>query len=217
MPLKRFLRELKAGWSGAAVAVREIAQRTDRSVQFAKHRLDQWELNRELRLAYRSFGQRIAELALVRRPEDGGLAEAVAAGSPAAADDPELHRLVTAISRLQSRIDSLSKQLASLHLEEPEQATLLLRQRLHAAGFAEVAATIAPRSLYCGKRLSDVRQQGEWIVTAIVRHGAPFVPEGTTTLMVGDELLLVGPANVCEQAKMMLEQLELPTTEPPVA
>jgi K+/H+ antiporter YhaU regulatory subunit KhtT len=197
MPLKRFLREARAGWAGATTALREIAQRTDRSIQFARLRVDQWELGRELALAYRSFGQRVAELMTGHQ-------------HAAAADDPELQQLSTAIDRLTSRVDALTQRLASLHLEEPEQATMMLRQRLRTAGFAEVVATISDRSLHRAKRLADLQKHGEWLVIAVVRRGVPFIPDGATVLTAGDELLLAGPAPACEQAKMMLEQLAPP-------
>jgi K+/H+ antiporter YhaU regulatory subunit KhtT len=205
MPFKRLLRETRAGWAGVTTALREIAQRTDRSVQFARLRLDQWELGRELTFAYRSFGQRVAELVTAHEARAAG----PLGGAPGAAtDDPELHRLTTVIGRHQSRIESLAQRLASLHLEEPEQATVVLRQRLRAAGFVEVVARISTRSLHLGKRLADLQKRGEWLVIAVVRRGAPFVPDGATIMTAGDELLLAGPASACERAKITLEELE---------
>jgi len=214
MPFKRLLREARAGWAGVTTALREIAQRTDQSVQFARLRLDQWELGRELAFAYRGFGQRVAELVLAQ--EARAASRGGAPGAPA--DDPELHRLAAVISRLQLRIESLAQRLAALHLEEPEEATALLRQRLRAAGFVEVVARISSRSLHLGKRLADLQKHGEWLVIAVVRRGAPFVPHGATIMTADDELLLAGPAPACEQAKILLEELEPPSgPETPVA
>lgn len=203
MPLRRLTRAVIIGWSGLAAAVQEIAQRTDRAIQLAKLRVDQWELARELTLTYRSFGERLAELAI---PSAAGSVGSAPAGT--LADDPEIHRLLATISRLKARLDAVTQQLATLHLEEPEQAAVSIRRRLRSAGLAEISATIPPRSLHGGKCLADLSKQGEWIVTAVIRHKAPFVPDGSTTIMPGDELLLFGPAIVCEQAKLMLEQPE---------
>lgn len=200
MPFRRLTRAVTVGWSGVAAAVQEIAQRTDRAIQLAKLRVDQWELARELTLTYRSFGERLAELTF---PGAAGSTEPPASGT--LADDPEVHRLLASIGRLKAQLDAMTQQLATLHLEEPEQAAGSIRRRLRAAGLAEISATIPPHSLHGGKRLADLSKQGEWIITAVIRHGAPFVPDGSTTIMPGDEVLLFGPAIVCEQAKLMLE------------
>lgn len=204
MPLKRLTRTLTIGWSGFTTAVREIAQRTDRSVQFAKLRLDQWEMARELTLAYRSFGQRLAELAGPGQAPDQPIH-----------DDPEIQRLLSAIGKIRMRLDDMTQQLASLHLEEPEQAAFSLRRKMRAVGLAEMTATIPAMSPYTGKRMADLPRRGEWIAVALFRRGTPFIPDGSTTLMAGDELLLVGPAMTCEQAKVMLEQSELPPDQAP--
>jgi hypothetical protein len=221
MPFKRLTRTLRSGLSGAKTAVLEIAHRTDRTVQLARLRFDQWELNRELSVAYGDFGQRVADLLLAGR---SGIAPATSAplqpagipsGMPTAMpteidDDPELHRLTSQIGRLQERVNGSLQQIAAFHLEEPDQAALGLRRRLRAAGYAEVVAAIGPQSLHKGRRLADIEKRGEWIVIVIMRRGAPFVPDGSTVLMAGDELCLFGPAVACERARLLLEQPEPP-------
>ncbi|MEW6325357.1 MAG: TrkA C-terminal domain-containing protein [Nitrospirota bacterium] len=179
-----------------ATALQEIALRTDRTVQFAKLRLDQWEIARDLTLTYRSLGRRLAELV---SPE---------AAAPAVAEDPELQRLLGAVTRLRLRLDAMTQQVASLHLAEPEQAAFSVRRQLRAAGLVEMSVAIPRRALHGGRRLAELSTQGEWIAIAVIRRGAPFVPDGSTTLLPGDELLLFGPAIACEQAKLMLEQPE---------
>jgi K+/H+ antiporter YhaU regulatory subunit KhtT len=192
-------RNLKAGWAGLSTAVREVATRTDRAVQLARLRVALWELNRELLTGYREFGRRVAELGLAARADHAPI-EAV---SP---DDPELIRVTGVIERLRARMENLIQQLAALDLEAPEESGASLRRRLHTAGLTELVAIIPGRSPHANKPLSDVRQTAEWLITAIIRNGAPFVPDGATTLQSGDELVLFGSAIACEQAKLFLER-----------
>ena len=196
MAIRRRLRqELKTLLAGIKTATLEIAHRTDRSMQLAKLRLDLWESTRELTLAYSGFGQRVAELSSTGPG---------AVSMPA--DDPELKRLGAAIEQLQGRLRALTQRIAALHLEVGEPAAMEQRRRLQAAGFAEVAVTIGPNTLYCGHRLGDLPKQHEWTAVAVIRHGMPFVPTGATVLTAGDEWLLFGPAAACEAAKLSLEQ-----------
>jgi K+/H+ antiporter YhaU regulatory subunit KhtT len=192
-------RNIKAGWAGLTTAIREVATRTDRAVQLTRLRVALWELNRELLIGYREFGQRVAELALTARA-DHTPTETV---SP---NDPELIRVTGVIERLRARMETLAQQLAALDLETPEESGTTLRRRLHTAGFTELVAVIPGRSPHTNKPLSDVRRTAQWLITAIIRNGAPFVPDGATTLQPGDELVLFGSAIACEQAKLFLEQ-----------
>jgi len=193
-------KQLKAGWAGLSAAIREIAARTDRGVQFARLRLTLLEVDRELQMAYRLFGQRTAELVLaVPTPPDN-----------LDPDDPELQRLAGIIVRIQARMDHLTQQLAALDLEAPAESTQALRQRLHAAGFIELAAVIAGHSPHARTQLDELKPLRECVITAIIRNGAPFVPTGSTALLPGDEIVIFGPAVACEQAKMFLEQTLAP-------
>jgi hypothetical protein len=189
-------KNLKAGWAGLAAAIREVAIRTDRAVQFAKLRLTLWELNREQLIAYRLFGQRVAELALTAHQPPESLS----------ADDPELARLTGVIDRLRSRMDHVTQQLAAMDLEGPDEAALSLRRRLQTAGLVEVAAVIGTRSPHANQRLSDIQPTVECVIMTILRNGVPFVPSGSTVLQAGDELVLFGPAVACETAKLFLER-----------
>lgn len=192
-------RTLKAGLAGLTTAIREVATRTDRAVQLTRLRVALWELNRELLIGYREFGQRIAELALTAGVDHTPI-------DMVSPDDPELIRVTGVIERLRARMENLTQQLAALDLEAPEEAGALLRRRLHTAGLTELVAIIPDRSLHANRPLSDLRETTDWLITAIIRNGAPFVPDGATTLQPGDELVLFGSAIACEQAKLFLER-----------
>jgi K+/H+ antiporter YhaU regulatory subunit KhtT len=194
-------RNLKAGWSGLTSAIQEIATRTDRVIQLARMRIALWELNRELQISYREFGQRVAELALTTRV-DHTMMETL---SP---DDPELIRAMSVIERLRARIETLIQQLAALHLEAPEESGSPLWRRLHAAGLTELVAVIPARSPHANLPISNVQQTADWLITAIIRNGTPFVPDSATTLQPGDELVLFGSAIACERSKLFLERTE---------
>jgi len=193
-------RNLKAGWAGLTEAVRAIAVRTDRAVQLARLRLTLWELDRELLIAYRELGQRLAELVLTSRAAGRFRTDTVPA------DDPASLQLLEMINRLRSRMEHLTQQIAALNLEAPDESILSMRRRLQAAGLTEVVAVIARRSPHAHKRLSDVRPTAECIVTTMIRNGSPFVPTGDSTLLPGDELVLFGPAVACERAKLFFER-----------
>jgi hypothetical protein len=204
MPLKRFTRNFKAGWAGLSTAVREIAARTDRSVQSAKLRWNHWEAGRELALAYQRFGRRIAELAISQ-----AISHDAPPRPPSFADDPELIPLAAQIGALRSRIATISQQLAPLHMEESEQPASAARQYVQAAGFTQVVAVVPADSIHCGKSLKEVRRDGEWLALVVIRQGTPFLPTGSTTLTAGDQLVLFGHALACEQAKWSIENSPL--------
>jgi hypothetical protein len=199
-------RHIKAGLTGLATAVREVATRTDRAVQLARLRIALWELNRELLIVYREFGQRVSELAL-NPGSVSGVVDHTASG-PIPSDDPELIRVSGEIERLQARLELLTQQLAALNLEAPEDWDAPLRRRLHTAGLMEIVAVIPKRSPLARRPLSSVRSTAECVITAIIRNGSPFVPSGATTLEPGDELVLFGSAMACEQAKQYFERTE---------
>jgi len=210
MPLRLLnTRNLKAGWTGLTTAIREVAARTDRAVQLARLRITLWDLNRELLIAYREFGQRVAELALAGGPERGQTHPGATGQVPTESvppDDPELIRVAGVIERLRARMENLTQQLAALNLEAPEDSGVTLRRRLRTAGLTEVVAVIPRRSPHANKPLSAIRPTAECMITTIIRNGTPFVPAGDTTLQPGDELVLFGSAIACEQAKLFLER-----------
>jgi K+/H+ antiporter YhaU regulatory subunit KhtT len=202
-------RKLKAGWAGLATAVQEVATRTDRAVQLARLRIALWDLNRELMIAYREFGQRVADLALSIGTGSGRATQGethhrqVEIISP---DDPELIRVAGVIERILARMETLTQQIAALHLESPGETGAMLRKRLQTAGLTELVAVIPRRSPLAGTPLSDVRPMTECVIMTIIRNETPFVPDGVTKLLSGDEVVLFGSALACEQAKVFLER-----------
>jgi len=202
-------RKLKAGWAGLATAVQEVATRTDRAVQLARLRIALWDLNRELLIAYREFGQRVADLALSIGTGSGRTNQGETNHRQAetvSPDDPELIRVAGVIERLLARMENLTQQIAALNLESPEESGATLRRRLQTAGLTELVAAIPRRSPLANRPLSDVRPMAECVIMTIIRNGTPFVPAGATMLQSGDEVVLFGSAIACEQAKVFLER-----------
>lgn len=202
-------RKLKAGWAGLATAIQEVATRTDRAVQLARLRIALWDLNRELLIAYREFGQRVADLALSIGTGSGGTHQSETNHRQAetiSPDDPELMRVAGVIERLLARMENLTQQIAALNLESPEVSGATLRRRLLTAGLTELVAVVPRRSPFANRPLSDIRPMTECVIMTIIRNGTPFVPAGGTTLQSGDEVVLFGSAIACEQAKVFLER-----------
>jgi K+/H+ antiporter YhaU regulatory subunit KhtT len=201
--------KLKAGWAGLTTAVQEVAARTDRAVQLARLRIALWDLNRELLIAYREFGQRVADLALSIGTGSGRTNWSETSHRQAEtvpADDPELTRVAGVIERVSARMDNLTQQIAALNLESSEESGATLRQRLQTAGLTELVAVIPRRSPLSNKPLADLKPMAECVIMTIIRNGTPFVPAGSTTLQSGDEVVLFGSAIACEQSKVYLER-----------
>lgn len=84
-----------------------------------------------------------------------------------------------------------SEVLASLIEEEMSLGDMMTLLKLRRGAYSLVEEKIPPGAPGVGMAIKDLRLPGQYVIAAIIREGKIVVPQGTTTLQVGDEVLAV--------------------------
>jgi trk system potassium uptake protein len=104
--------------------------------------------------------------------------------------------------------------LASLIEEEMSLGDMMTLLKLRRGEFSLVEEKIPPGARAIGVAIKDLELPGQCTIAAIIRRGRLVVPQGTSELQVGDEVLAVTDRNGAQELAKLFAPPEYPTRGP---
>lgn len=185
---------LKEGADAIKTGAGKAAAKTSYAAQLASLNWEQQALAKKMQSEFTSLGNKVYALLKEDRLRD--------VLTETEAQLETLAKLETQIAEVEEKKEKLSQELGFDAKEKDALATLT--RDLQAGGGTMRQIVVDADAPLAGKKLKSIRLPKEALIATVVRGEAVIIPDGQTTLEVGDKITLIGKEDDVLQAASML-------------